>query len=73
MIKRTYFFSVKVAHNDDSGKYSWWNAILNTNCWRDDKNYVLGQVRLLAFDELQPRLDRVIDQSDIEVLALNRI
>ena len=73
MIKRTYFFSVKVAHNDNSGQYSCGNGIISTKGWRDDKKYILGEVRLLAVYELSGRLKRTIDQNDIEVIALNII
>jgi hypothetical protein len=73
VIKRKYFFSVKVAHNDNTGKYSWWNSILNTTCWKQDPNELLITVRELAAKELQSKLNREIKQSDIEVIALNRI
>ena len=73
MIKRKYFFSVKVAHNDDSGNYSWWNAILNTKRWIQNKDELLLSVRELAAEELQHKVKRDICFDDIEVLALNKI
>jgi len=73
MIKRKYFFSVKVAHNNDSGEYSWWNAILNTKGWSQNTDELLLTVRELSQEELQGKLSREITPSDIEVITLNRI
>jgi hypothetical protein len=73
MIKRKYFFSVKVAHNNNTGEYSWWNAILNTKGWKQNSDELLLTVRELAQEELQGKLSREIEPSDIEVIALNRV
>ena len=73
MIKRKYFFSVKVAHNNNTGEYSWWSAILNTKRWAQDTDELLLTVRELAQEELQGKLSRDITPNDIEVLALNKL
>jgi len=73
MIRRKYFFSVKVAHNDGSGHYSWWHTILNTKSWLRDVDHVLASGRNMAKEILESKIDRDIDSSDIEVVSLNRI
>ena len=73
MIKRKYFFSVKVAHNNSTGEYSWWNAILNTKAWLQNTDELLLTVRELAQEELQGKLSRDITPNDIEVIALNKL
>jgi hypothetical protein len=73
MIKRKYFFSVKVSHNNKTGEYSWWNAILHTKSWLQDADKLLLTVRELSQEELQGKLSRDITPDDIEVLALNRL
>jgi len=73
MIKRKYFFSAKVAHNNKTGEYSWWNAILNAKGWYQNPDELLLTVRELTQKELQGKLSREIQPSDIEVIALNRI
>lgn len=73
MIKRKYFFSVKVAHNNNTGNYSWWSAILSTKAWVQNTEELLLAVRELAQEELQGKLERRITSGDIEVLALNKI
>ena len=73
MIRRKYFFSAKVAHNDGSGRYSWWHTILSTKSWLRDVDHVLASGRSMAKEILESKLDREIDSSDIEVISLNRI
>lgn len=73
MIKRKYFFSVKVAHNNNTGEYSWWSAILNTKAWVQNADELLLTVRELAQEELQGKLSREITPNDIEVIALNKL
>tara|TARA_R110000787_G_scaffold31073_1_gene82766 strand:- start:99 stop:320 length:222 start_codon:yes stop_codon:yes gene_type:complete len=73
MIKRKYFLSVKVAHNDNTGNYSWWNTIINTKGWTQSGDDMLISAREFSVEELQPKLTRRICEQDIEVLALNRI
>ena len=73
MIKRKYFFSVKVAHNNNTGEYSWWSAILNTKGWRQNTDELLLAVRELSQEELQGKLSREITPNDIEVIALNKL
>jgi len=60
MIKRKYFFSVKVSHDDGSGKYSWWNGILNTRGWAQDKDELLIYIRDMAVNELHQKVSRKI-------------
>ncbi|MCP4325987.1 MAG: hypothetical protein GY787_29970 [Alteromonadales bacterium] len=73
MIKRKYFFSVKVAHNNNTGEYSWWSAILNAKAWVQNADELLLTVRKLAQEELQGKLSRQITPNDIEVIALNKL
>ena len=73
MIKRKYFFSVKVAHNNNTGECSWWSAILNTKGWLQNTDELLLTVRELGQEELQGKLSREITPNDIEVIALNKL
>jgi hypothetical protein len=73
MIKRTYFLSAKVAHNDCSGEYSWWNTNFTTTGWFALKpDELLYQSRALAVNTLMHKVKRDIVEGDIEVLALNK-
>ena len=73
MIKRTYFFSVKVAHNDGSGKYSWWNSNLNKTSWMADADAALRAVRVLSAKELKDKVGRDVYPDEVEVIAFNRV
>ena len=72
MIKRKYFMSCKVAHNDNTGEYSWWNTNITTITWFKDEDLLI-KARTMSLDVLQDKVKRKIAESDIEVLALNRI
>ena len=73
MIKRRYFVSVRIAHNDGSGQYSWWNTIINTCGWKADPDGLLCSVRELSTGELNHKVPRAINDLDVEVIALNKI
>ncbi len=73
MLKRKYFLSVKVAHNDNTGQYSWWNTTFITKGWKEDVEQLLTECRETAADVLSNLLEREIDEKDIEVIAFNRV
>jgi|LGVF01.2.fsa_nt_gb hypothetical protein len=74
MIKRTYFVSAKMAHNNNTGKYSYWNGVMNIKSWlplsADD---LVICARGMAHNEITPLLERSTDHDDVELLALNEI
>ena len=73
MIKREYFISAKVAHNDNSEDYSWWYATFTTTGWRDDTVTLMRQLREDAVEIMQKKVERKITEQDIEILSFNRI
>ena len=73
MIKRKYFFSVKVAHNNGTGTYSWYQNIIHYSSWVPNQQMLLDDLRENSAETLNERVAREIDSSDIEVIAFNRI
>ena len=73
MIKRKYYFSVKVAHNDNSGEYSWWNNIIVTSGWFANPQQALDDLRDAAVNELCARVTRDIYTEDIEIISFSRV
>ena len=73
MIKRKYFFSVKVAHNDNSGKYSWWHTVYTHKSLFKEEDQVMVNIRCESASYLSEKVPRDISQGDIEIISLNRI
>lgn len=73
MIMRKYFFSVKVAHNNDTGKYSWFHSIVNYKSWRSDPDFILEAIRLHSIEALSVEMHRSISMGEIEILAVSRV
>lgn len=73
MIKRRYFFSVKIAHDNNTGKYSWWNGVLTNVSLFAEKEELLIELRNMAIDKLDNEVERELESGDVQVIALNRI
>ena len=72
MILRKYFFSVKVAHNNDTGLYSWFHSIVNYKSWRSDPEYILESIRQHSIEALSVEMHRSISMGEIEILSVAR-
>ena len=73
MIKRQYFISAKIAHNDNSGEYSYYNGVLNTIGWFENKDNLLHSARDCVHSEIAQIVKRVTSSNDVELLSLNKI
>ena len=73
MIMRKYFFSVKVAHNNDTGKYSWFHSIINYKSWRSDPDFILEAIRQHSIEALSVEMSRTISIGEIEILSVGRV
>ncbi len=74
MITRKYFVSAKVAHNNGTGEYSYYNGVMNFKSWLPMN---AGEMVEMTRDEMEliltPYVDREIASNDVELLAFNRI
>lgn len=73
MIKRKYFFSVRVAHNDDSGDYSWWHDMITRTSLMPEQEETMEVIRREAMVVLADRVPRRISRTDVEFVSFNRI
>jgi hypothetical protein len=73
MIKRKYFFSVKVAHNNDTGKYSWFHSIVNYKSWRSNPEFILKAIRQHSIEALSVEMHRSISMGEIEILSVSKV
>jgi|GEM_PF-2801283 len=73
MIKRKYFFSVKIAHNDNSGKFTWWHSIYTHKSLKKELDQVMVNIRCESAVRLSSEVPRDVSHSDVEILSLNRI
>ncbi len=73
MIKRKYFFSVKVAHNDNTGNYSWWHDFVTHTSLIAQPELVMRSIRSNCIAMLSNEVPHRISRDDIEFLAFNRV
>lgn len=73
MITRKYFYSVKVAHNNDTGDYSWHHSIATTTGLTVDFDVLMIDIRRQGALLMQSRIERPIEEKDIEIVSLNRV
>jgi len=73
MIKRKYFFSVKVAHNNDSGQYSWWHSVVTQKSLFADPENLIREIRSSAVAMLRNEVPRDFKPDDVEIIAFNRV
>lgn len=73
MIKRKYFFSVKVAHNNDSGHYSWWHSVVTQKSLFAEPENLVRDIRNSSVMFLRDEVPRDFTPDDVEIIALNRV
>lgn len=73
MIKRKYFFSVKVAHNDNTGNYSWWHDFVTQTSLTPQPEFVMKYIRSECISMLSDEVPHRFSLDDIEFLAFNRV
>lgn len=73
MIKRKYFFSVKVSHNDNTGNYSWWHDFVTHTSLTAQPEYVMKSIRSECISMLSDEVPHRFSRDDIEFLAFNRV
>ena len=75
MIKRTYFVSAKIAHNNNTGEYSYYNGVMNTKSWLPGKaDDLVDSARLMVLGDIIHLVDgRSVHTDDVELLALNKL
>jgi hypothetical protein len=72
MIKRKYFFSVKVAHNNNAGDYSYWHDFVTHKSLFPNQEMVMKQIRSDCKSVLNDEVPRRFCGDDVEFLAFNR-
>ena len=73
MIKRQYFVSAKISHNNGTSEYSYFNGLINTIGWIESKDDLMNNSRQVVHDHIGQLVSRVTRLSDVEILAFNRI
>ena len=73
MIERKYFFSVKVAHNDGTGNYSWWHNFVTHTSLLPNPDLVMKRVRSDCISMLSDEVPHRFCGDDIEFLAFSRV
>ena len=73
MLKRKYFFSVKVSHDNGTGLYSWYSGMVTKVSWLKDEEQLLDDIRALGADMLEDMVDRDINKNDIQLLSVNKL
>ena len=73
MIKRTYFVSAKVAHNNGTGNYSYYNGAMNFKSWLPmNADEMVSMTREEMKCILDCYVDRDLTPNDIELIAFNK-
>jgi len=77
MFTRSYFLSLKISHNDNTGKYTWFNGVMNTVSFMPLKpDDLIHAAREVGADEMQMECKKNNIETfleDVEIMALNRI
>ena len=73
MINRKYFFSVKVAHNDSTGNYSWWHDFVTHKSLFSEPEEVMKQIRSHCISMLSEEVPRRFCGDEVEFIAFNRV
>ena len=73
MIERKYFFSVKVAHNNNTGNYSWWHDFATHTSLTPQPEFVMKSIRSKCISMLSDEVPHRFSRDDIEFLAFNRV
>ena len=73
MINRKYFFSVKVAHNNGSGLYTWWHDFITYKSLHANPELVIKQIRSDCISRLSGEVPHRFCGDDVEFLAFNRV
>ena len=74
MIKRKYFVSGKVAHNNGTGDFSWWNGVMVTVSWLPlSAEELVESSREIVFKNVAGLVERSVHPESIELIALNRL
>ena len=73
MIKRKYFFAVQVAHNNNTGQYSWWHGTVTQKSFFVATEELILRIRSDAAFMLHEQVPTNFTQDDVELIAFNRI
>ena len=73
MIKRRHFVSIKVAHNNNTGQYSYWNGIFTSVRWFDNAEDLVLNIRSHGVDLLSNLVERDIEPDDVEILCVSKL
>ena len=73
MIKRHYFFYAKVAHNNNTGKYSWHYNFVTYRSWFPAPVKALAKAMDETSCELEYFVPNLIDATGIEIITFNKV
>lgn len=73
MINRKYFFSVKVAHNNGTGNYTWWHDFTSYRSLTPNPELVMKQIRSDCKAMLSDEVPYRFCGDDVEFVAFNKV
>lgn len=72
MIKRKYFFRIKITHSDGNG-YSWSDGFVTRKSWFDQSDECLKKLKSTKAKEMQCYHKKELAFTDVEVYSFNRV
>lgn len=74
MIKRSYFIRAKVGHENGTGLFSWWSGTFVVKSWfKADEKELFDLAMRMALEKISPLVNRQVNNSDVQIVSLNRI
>ena len=73
MIKRKYFFSVKVSHNNGTGNYSYWHDFASFRSFFASPEEVMRDIRHGCLSMLTDEVPREFSYDDVEFICFCRV
>lgn len=74
MIKRKYVCAAQICHGNCTGDKEYWNGIVTIKSWlKPNAEDLISTVRQVVVEKLDGRIDRYIDENDVQLIILNRI
>ena len=74
MIKRKYVCSAQICHGNGTGDKEYWNGVVTIKSWlKPNAEDLISTVRQVVVEKLDGRIDRYIDENDVQLIILNKI
>ena len=76
MIKRRFFINARVAHNNNTNKFTWWSGVVTIKGLFVDYDNLINDVQYSAFQAVEDELFQHNVQSNcsqVEIVSLGKI